>query len=397
VRTDRGDPDLWDRLSEALDVRVASCMSLPLQVPTSDEMLVDPLAGSRVILSPGRGARPHTAGNADPGVGGPYGEGRTPPTLFYVPAASSGPGLTLVVETETESLEVVGRQVGALGSAWEAVEALGAERRVGADGIPVPLVFPSEPWLARTFLNVAPIARHPGSGANGFVIAVHPDREDADLSASGGAPILAPRAVEAVVWSWALLQRWADRRGLYSVPFINGGKDPGSGQSLRAFHAQFYALDSGMAPPIYGRLGESAGAHRCPLCELTAAADLEVDRIGSVSVCAHPAPDTECTLLVTPMEHVGNLTDLSSPADMSRALSAAVGAFEHALGTVPPYNVAVRAGVGVGHLHAEVIPRRGVPVAGGFEKATGFAVATRAPAEVAATIRARLGRRPDAG
>jgi hypothetical protein len=54
---------------------------------------------------------------------------------------------------------------------------------------------------------------------------------------------------------------------------------------------------------------------------------------------------------------------------------------------VPAYVVAVRTGKLVGHLHAEVVPRSHVNVAGGFEEATGFTVATRDPRAVARLLR----------
>lgn len=57
------------------------------------------------------------------------------------------------------------------------------------------------------------------------------------------------------------------------------------------------------------------------------------------------------------------------------------------LGGVPPYNIAVRCGTSAGHLHAEVIPRSGLPVAAGFEKSTGLYVTTRDPFDVAAALR----------
>jgi diadenosine tetraphosphate (Ap4A) HIT family hydrolase len=281
-------------------------------------------------------------------------------------------------------------------TAWESVDALGAERTIREHGREEPLVFPREAWSARTFLNVAPITRDPGSGANGFVIAVNPDHEDADLATSPGNlwNALPGEVVEAVVWSWALLESWADRRALLSVPFINGGKDSASGQSLAAFHAQFYAVDPRSAPFLSGRSRETADGVDCPVCALNDTPDLLVARIGSTDVFVHPAPEIEHTLLVAPLDHVSGLGDLSHLADFAEGLRVAVGDLRFIGGRVPPYNVAVRAGRYVDHLHAEVIPRSGVPAAGGFEKATGLFVATREPAAVAAAIRDRFGEDP---
>jgi len=400
VRPESGE---WDALVDALDERIDACVSLPLQVPTANEVLVDPLTGRRVLLSAGRVARPETAGGGEnKRSSGPYREGRTPPTLFYVPAGRDGESPPLVVETETGSLVIIRGHADRGMTAWEAVDVLGAERVAGQSGELVPAVFPRTRWWARTFLNVAPIVREPGSGANGFVIAVHPDYEDDDLAAldGGRGGELPTGVVEAVVLSWTMLQSWADRKGLLSVPFVNGGKDPRSGQSLAAFHAQFYAVEPASVPIMPGGAPTSVDAEEtvdsrgsaldCPLCGVAHAGDHLVTRVGSVGIFVHPAPASEYTLLIAPFEHVGGMEGLPDPGDFAEALREAVRALRLLVGRVPAYNVAVRAGRFVGHLHAEVIPREGVPVAGGFERVTGFSVATHVPKEVAAALRGRL-------
>lgn len=395
----------WVRLVEAFEARVAACADLPFQsLPTESIEAIDPLSGRRVLLSSARAGRPRT-GSATAA----YREGRTPPTLSFVPR--DGPPVP-VVEWETETLTTARER--AL-SPWKIVESFGGRTRTQADGACVPLVFPSVPWKARTFFNLAPIVADRISGANGFVVAVAPEHESADLgrlmgpgsaasavtagsaasSASGsgipgmGSPVLPQSVFEAVVYSWALLEQWAESRALVSVPFINGGKGAASGQSLDCFHAQFYALDPEPLPPYHEALRRAAERGDCPLCRLVASPELEVTRVGSVGVWAHPAPETEATLVAAALGHEAALAALPDLADLARGIASAVRCFEHLLGGVPPYNVAVRCGSYAGHLHAEVIPRAGVAVAAGFEKATGLWVSTRSPAHVAAALRGR--------
>ncbi len=406
----------WVRLAEAFEARVAACAELPFQsLPAESIEVTDPLSGRRVVLNPARAGRPR-AGSAVAA----YREGRTPPTLSFVP--QDGPPVP-VVEGEAETLAAARDTVAAASggtdrdagvreqalSPWEIVGSFGARTRTQADGARVPLVFPSVPWKARTFFNLAPIVADRTSGANGFVVAVAAEHERADLGrlmrpvspASPGpcaaglgapgewSPVLPPPVFEAVIYSWALLEQWAESRALVSVPFINGGKGAASGQSLDCFHAQFYALDPEPLPPYYEALRRAAERGECPLCRLVSSRELEVTRVGSVGVWAHPAPETEATLVVAALGHEAALAALPDPADLARGIASAVRCFEHLLGGVPPYNVSVRCGRYAGHLHAEVIPRAGVAVAAGFEKATGLWVSTRSPAHVAAALRGR--------
>lgn len=416
----------WDALAAALDARVAACAELPFQsVPGIRTEVEDALSGRRVLLNAGRAGRPRSRSAADA-----YREGRTPPTLAFVPADGAP---APVVEGEEDTFAAVRRMLGAgttvassgvdpgassgTLSPWDVVESFGGRTRVAADGTRVPLVFPSVPWRARVFFNLSPIVADRSSGANGFVVAVAPEFEAGDLgrlmaggaapsgvpapagataAAAGPAPpgaraadgILPPPVFDAVIHSWALLERWAERRDLLPVPFINGGKGRASGQSLDCFHAQFYALEPRPLPPFHAALERAESGMECPLCALVSSPSLEVTRTGSVGVWAHPAPEVEATLVAAAIDHQAAIASLPDPADFARAISAAVRGYETLLGGVPPYNVSVRCGRYAGHLHAEVIPRAGVAVAAGFEKATGLWVSTRPPADVAAALRA---------
>ena len=107
-----------------------------------------------------------------------------------------------------------------------------------------------------------------------------------------------------------------------------------------------------------------------------------------MAVVAHPAPEWDLSWLVIPTEEVATLGSLPAARDLAAALSWVVRLYEPLLGGVPAYAVVVRAGHLVGHLHVEVSPKSRVNVPGGFESATGFAVATRDPFEAARRVRA---------
>ncbi|GAB4252704.1 MAG: hypothetical protein Kow00122_10500 [Thermoleophilia bacterium] len=373
----------------ALDARIGACLELPFQVRgVPHRRLHNPFSGAGVLLNPARGSRTR----AEPGAC-PYCAGRTPPTLFYVRGRRGQP--VPVVEDEAESLAVArAMRTRGEGDPWAVIAALAGRRRVDATGRPVPLVHPAEPWLARVFLNLTPAVVSAESAANAFVVSVPPALHEADLAPvrrtdREAGPTLPPEALAAVVRSWVLLEVWAAARGLVAVPFINGGKDRASGQSLGCFHSQVVVLGPEDAPPLYAEIARRRVTAGCPVCALLADPGLRVADVGSVAVAVHPAPDRDLTLVVAPYAETTTLADLL-PEDLSRALLVAASCLERALGGLPAYNVAVRLGPEVGHLHAEVVPRSGVNVRAGFEVATGLTVLTRDPREVAARLRAEV-------
>jgi galactose-1-phosphate uridylyltransferase len=385
-----------DQLATALQHRIAACRALPFQVfGQPHERVIDPIRGTSVLVNPRRAQRP-------PGDDAhcPYCEGRTPPTLCYVPAADGRGPLAPVIEREEASLAVVRRLVDSSGdepvSPFAAVEAVGKYRHEGADGVSVPLVHPATPWVARVFLNLIPVLNDAAGREACFVVSVPPAHHADDLGVLGswtpvgraGSHPLPPTVVEAVVACWRLLEGWASAQGLTAIPFINGGKDRASGQSVSCFHSQVYVTGPGDEPPLYEALARRRRASGCPLCSLLGDPRLRLREFGSVAVMAHPAPERDLTWVIAPTEDVPTLGSLASPADLAAALSWAVRLYEPLLGGVPAYTLVVRTGPLVGHLHVEVVPRSRVNVPGGFESATGFAVATRDPLETAATVRA---------
>jgi len=379
----------WSRLARSLDGRITSCGEVGFQVGGQPHIRrTDPLTGAKVLVNPARKDRPR------PGPDGcPYCAGATPPTLSYVRGQDRAGDM--VVEAEEQTLRL-GRALQREGASdpYALVHALGEKERVGAERYTGPLVFPGEPWLARTFLNLVPTIISPGSAANCFVVGVTPGFHAADLGVTledGCDGMVLPDAVpEAIVASWTLLEEWSEYRGLLSVPFVNGGKGRESGQSIRCFHAQFYSLNPQDEPPIYSWLREERAQGRCPVCTAFADEQLRIHTIGSVDIFMHPAPARNLSMLLAPRRETARLRDLDDPGAFARAIQWAVRAYERLLGGVPAYNVVVRTGSSVGHLHAEVIPRSYVNIPAGFEGASGFRVVSADPHVEAERLRGLL-------
>lgn len=396
-------------LIEELDARIAACLELPVQVRGGPHRTaVDPLRGSRVLFNPARSQRPRR-GDA----GCPFCTGQTPPSLFYVtPAGPRGEAVAslddlassevrpgrIVIEREEESLRLLREfakdaPFGEQPDPWEAIRLLMGHAHPGPFGSAVPLVHPGEPWLMRTFLNFVPVIVDPDGAANCFVLSGPPPFHYSDVGilvkdAEEGrpTPILPVGVVEALLESWTVLEGWCAARGLISVPFVNAGKSPASGQSLECFHSQLYALAPKDTPPLFQRLAEER-RRRCPVCAIIDDDELHIATFGSVAVAVHPAPTRNLTFVVAPVQEVPDLSSLEASREFASALSWAVRRYESLLGGVPAYVIALRAGDLVGHLHAEVVPRSYVNVPGGFEETTGFAVTTRDPRAVAASLR----------
>ncbi|GAB4242358.1 MAG: hypothetical protein Kow00129_00820 [Thermoleophilia bacterium] len=394
-------------LIAALDRRIGECMAVPVQLSEGGhERLVDPLRGGEVLLNPRRAQRPL---GGDRGC--PFCTGQTPPTLFYVEAdAGEGedPGVgPAQIETEQDSFRAIRRYLaelpeGAGPDPWAVIRLLMDVRHPDRTGRDVPIVHPAEPWLVRTFLNFVPLIREPATGANCFVLSVPPPFHDRDIgilkhNPAGDQPPLPLVIMEALLESWVVLETWAKHRDLIPIPFINGGKNPLSGQSLECFHSQFFALSRADFPPLYGRFAERRREGDCPVDRILERRELVVARFGEYVVCVHPAPVRNYSLVVAPEREVADLASLEDRRRFAAALSWAIRAYEILLGGVPAYVVALRTGDSVGHLHAEVVPRSLVNVPGGFEETTGFVVTTKDPREVAERLRREHAVRTDEG
>jgi hypothetical protein len=306
----------------------------------------------------------------------------------------------LVVADETDSLELA-RRLAASGTPptpAELARALGEETRPDSGGRAVPVTLPREPWVARGFLNLIPMVADAATGANAFVVGVpeeyhhlEPALTRDELAADPAGPVLPQPVLEGLLGVWTVLEAWSAFRGLLPVAFVNGGRSRLSGQSAPCFHGQFLALPPASVPPVYELLQLRRAAGECPLCALLGDEGLRAATIGRMAVVVHPAPTRDLTLLVVPEYEAGTLEELEGLGELADALTRALRMYEVLLGGLPAYVLALRTGLQVGHLHAEIVPRSGVNVPAGFEEATGFSLATRDPYAVAAVLRERLG------
>lgn len=319
----------------------------------------DPITGRIVLINPLRSARHFEVSREGPPRGTAredclFCTGRTPSTLFYFDEEGR-----LVLEEESASLRAAaefwkqpGMDPARVADHYELVAALGS------------FTVPSN-WRARTFFNLTPTigANQPG---NCYVTSVHPDyhyREIPDMPAS---------ILSAVVASWQVLEQLAAEEGLLAVPFINGGRRPESGQSVSCFHSQTYVMKTpGLFEAIRARR-EEAG---CGVCKILQQRQFGIKRLGPVWLGAHPAPARNYSVIVTvePGERCpARLSDLSEleRRTFADALRLATQIYRQMFGEVPAYNVAVRTGEAVGHLHAEIIPKTRTNVPAGFEETT---------------------------
>jgi galactose-1-phosphate uridylyltransferase len=148
---------------------------------------------------------------------------------------------------------------------------------------------------------------------------------------------------------------------LRALPFINGGKRPEAGQSVYCFHSQVFIAK---VPEIYLRIKnrrEQQG--KCGVCEVLEAKNngaepkFEVYANSTMTLCVNPAPPR-------------NLSFIAAP----RAVR---------MGTVPGYNVILRSGPEIKHLHIEIIPKTGTNVPAGYEELTEEIIITQDPEETA--------------
>jgi len=322
----------------------------------------DPITGRQVIINPLRAARHfEVSGEAPPKVTPRdncfFCTGRTPSTLFYFDEEGQ-----LVVEDEDKSLQAAaeywsqpGKTPGKLGDHYGLVGALGGT------------TFPSE-WRSRTFYNLTPAlgANEPG---NCYVTAVHPDYHYRDLADMPTA------IVDSVIASWQVLERLALENGLVAVPFINGGRRPESGQSVSCFHSQIYVM---RPPKLYETIQSRRKANGCGVCEVLKDGNFTIKQLGNsqkVWLGAYPAPARNYSLLVsvqpekeTCPARISDLTD-QVRKDFAEALKTAIQMYRQIFGEIPAYNIAVRTGDVIGHLHAEIIPKTRTNIPAGFEDA----------------------------
>jgi len=190
-----------------------------------------------------------------------------------------------------------------------------------------------------------------------------------------------------MIFSWQILEKWAEGKGLLSIPFVNGGKRIESGQSVQCFHSQFYAISIEQAPSLFRTIERARESGGCPVCELLKKDKYIVYEKETVKVLVHPFPERNFTFLIAPGDEVAKLQGVDAK-HLADAFTKAITIYKAMFGQIPAYNIAVRSGDLVGHVHAEIIPKTNTNVPAGFEDAARQMVITQDPKDFADTIKA---------
>jgi len=333
--------------------------------------LEDPITGRIVLLNPNRMLR-HAELASPPKVIRKtrndcyYCKGETTSTLFYVDDS-----MRVNIPDETESLD-----------ASRAFLKMGASREMETYYNMVKSIsrytLPPKRWLTRTFLNlIPPMTDYPETS---FVTAVSPEHHYREMHE------LPLQVLSANIVSWQTIEKLSSGRDLETVPFINGGRRPESGQSIFCFHSQIYLIRT---PPLYKRIARRRNRDGCGVCELLKKRGLTVYSNKAFRVLAHPAPVRNHSLLIAPVDCIARLSDME-PDSFADALKTSLEATRLLTGSVPAYNVALRCGKSVGHLHAEFVPKTETNVPAGFEETTDMVIVTEPPIKVSALLKRLL-------
>ena len=331
----------------------------------------DPITGRTVLLNPNRQSR-HTelpTGRRSTKKSRSecyYCRGETTSTLFYVDES-----LRMVGADETGSLDasrafLMHRDKQRIDTFYDLVKKISGK------------TMPPKGWLTRTFLNlVPPMTDYPEMS---LITAVSPKYHHAHMHE------LPLRVLAAMVISWQAIERLAQAEKLQIVPFINGGKRPESGQSISCFHSQVYLTKT---PPLYKQIARRRARDGCGVCQTLRKRSLLIHSNRRVKVLVHPAPSRNHGLLVAPKQCQSELGRMDPPS-LAEGLQVSLQAIALLTGTVPAYNIAVRCGDSVGHLHAEFVPKTETNVPAGFEEASGAVIITEPPLTVSARLKKLL-------
>ena len=344
--------------------RTKTCVQLPVQYrPVAHKIRVDPITQRELIISPARNQRQsefdaeHQKRTLTSRVDCQYCRGETTPTLFYV--QRSGTELLPIISQENQTIDAARQAL------RDRPENPGIEffrdtlvKQVARAGN-----LPTEPWLSRAFLNITPSLIDPQSEANCFVIGIHPSHHYSDI------PELPMEILEALVLSWQVLEQWCDERELIGIPLVNGGKRAESGQSIYCFHSQFFAISRAQAPSLYQAILRTRLQGGCPVCSILQYDEYTIYENSTVRVLVHPFPERIGTLFVAPSGERADLNSVNTH-DLADALTYTIRLFKAWFGQVPAYNISIRSGDLVGHVHAEIVPKTHTNVPASFEAAT---------------------------
>ncbi len=351
--------------------------------PAGRRREVDPITGRVVAIVPARQARHFEHRENDPALlRTERGEClfcrfATPSTLFFI-----DPDESIRVPCEHESMEAArrfleGRVPYRIETHYDLVQAL------------APLNVSGDRHLARVFRNLTP-ATDTAIGEWCTVTALNPSYHDYEFHD------LPNPAVRALVRSWQVQEAVARAQRLTFVGFVNGGKRRESGQSVACCHGQSYGVRK--APTLYEHISdrrERVHGGACPVCrellnaEIVATYGVWCPEDSEVVVLAHPAPLHNWSLLVLPRAHVEDIGDINA-AHFASALQAAIRGLRGQFGGEPAFNVVLRVGPAVGHVHAEIVPRTSVNILAGWEIAGHEIVITVDPRSIAAELSLRV-------
>jgi len=346
-----------DAQFEAFHRRLLRCFELVFGMEAS-QLVMDPITGRFARFTRARGARHKEAQAGTTRLTTPreacfFCQLQTPPNLLYVNEAGE-----IVVPNEQHSFLAAadflsGKDTGKVETYYGLVQHLAQYNHIeGA-------------WLARTFCNLTPALGRTSRLPLCLVQGIHPDYHNTEFNE------LPPSVVQAVILSWQFIERFAQEHGLLAVPFINGGKRPESGQSVACFHGQVYLFHS--LPFLFQEIGRRrAEAGHCPICQdilQGKSSELAIWNGHSLVVLAHPVPRRTWSLLVVPKTHTADLHSIEA-SEFADVLLRCVRAYQRLHHREPAYNIVVRAGDAVGHLHAEIVPKTETNIIAGAEEAT---------------------------
>jgi galactose-1-phosphate uridylyltransferase len=111
-----------------------------------------------------------------------------------------------------------------------------------------------------------------------------------------------------------------------------------------------------------------------------------------MTLCVNPAPPRNLSFIAAPrrqdghcLSHIGGLKN----SDTADVLQRAIAIYRRLMGNVPGYNVILRSGPEIKHLHIEIIPKTGTNVPAGYEDLTEEIIITQDPEETANLLRRR--------
>lgn len=385
----------------------------------------DPITGRQVLRNTARSQRRFELKQEKPGADHPvikvedchFCSGNTPSTLFYI--------------GESETV-----QGGKAEIAEEQLSLLSAKGAFGDSGIPLtgpggraanihdlgvyyemlkrskPLVFKdckAKDWLWRSFFNLTPsFAKLP---SNCILLAAHPEYHYLYLDQ------FPPSVVASMIEGWKVWEGYVewhnennDGSALRVLPFVNGGKRPEAGQTMFCFHSQVYITP---VPILFRQIQDfrEQKGNVCPICTILnqnettgtslGKSGLEIYRNATMSLCMHPAPLRNFAMIAMPYAQAGEseagkkggvcisrINDLVN-ADVADVLQRSIAIYRRLMGKVPAYNISVRCGPEIVHLHIQIVPKTETNILAGYEDITRQIVITQDPEETANTLRRR--------